>query len=312
MTGRIHSLGHVALATPDLEQSLTFFCDAVGLEEVERDQDTVYLRAPDEFIHHSLSLRQSEEAGVDHIGWQTADEASLEAFSEYFEERGIEVRWIDADEERGQGTAIRFRTPTGHRLELYYHMEKPDAPPEKQSKLRNRAYAQTSTNAIAPRRIDHVQIWDPEAHALAKWLQDHLGMRVQECYDNADGSRWGTFLSACGVKIEAAVIQHAEADGIASLNHVAYKVDRADDLFDAADAMKEFGFPTDGIGQHSISRGKFLYARDPVSDHTIEFSAGGYLVFDPEWEPIHWHEGDLDDRQWIGQIEGGVNVPYEE
>ena len=310
MAPEIHSLSHVALETPDLEESLSFFRDAVGFEEVERADGTVYLRAPDEFAHHSIALAEAERAGVDHIGWQTRDEASVAGFADYLEGEGVDVTWVDADEEPGQGEGIRFTVPNGHRFELFYGMDSPDAPDDRRSKLKNKPYAETTTNPVAPRRIDHVQIWDPDALACAEWLCEHLGFRVQEQYDNADGSRWGTFVSANGVKIECAVIQDDDESAPPSLNHIAYKVDSGDDLFDAADAMRERGVPTDGFGQHSISRGKFLYARDPVSDHTIEFNAGGYLVFDPEWDPIEWQEGDLEDRQWVGRIAGGENVPY--
>lgn len=310
MAAEIHSLSHVALETPDLDESLAFFREAVGFEETDREDGTVYLRAPDEFAHHSLSLAEADAAGVDHIGWQTADRESLDDFAESLGAEGLDVSWVDAGAEPGQGEAIRFRTPTGHRFELFYGMDSPDAPPERRSKLKNKPYAEASTNPVAPRRIDHVQIWDPDAHAVADWLCEQLGFRVQESYDNADGSRWGTFLSANGVKIEAAVIHDDDPDAGATLNHIAYKVDSGDDLFDAASAMRERGIPTDGFGQHSISRGKFCYARDPVSDHTIEFNAGGYLVFDPDWEPVRWREDDLEDRQWIGAITGGVNVPY--
>ncbi len=310
MTGTLHSLSHVALETPDLDESLAFFHDAVGMEIVERDGDEVYLRAPDEFQHHSIVLREAAEAGVDHIGWQTADQESVETFAAYFENLGLDVTWVEAGEERGQGEGFRFVNPFGHRFEIFYGMDKPEAPEDRRSKLRNKPYAETTTNPIAPRRIDHVQIWDTEAHEVANWMLEHMDMRVQERYNLTDGSRWGTFVSASGVKIEAAVIQHEEPDGEASLNHIAYKVDSADDLYAAADAMRELGYPNDGIGQHSISRGQFYYARDPVSGHTIEFNAGGYLVFDPEWEPIRWEQDDLKRRQWIGQITGGVNVPY--
>lgn len=306
----LHSLGHVALQTPDLETSLNFFRDAVGFEEVEREDGTVYLRATDEFDHHSLSVTEGDSAGVDHIGWQTADPESVSLFADELESEGIDVTWIEAGTELGQGEAIRFSTPTGHRFECYYEMEKPEVPADRRSKLKNKPYSATKTNPIAPLRIDHVQIWDDDAHALANWMCEHLDFRVQELYDNTDGSRWGTWVSANGVKTDAAVIQNTPDDPPASLNHTAYKVNSDEDLFDAAGAMREQEIPTDGFGQHSISRGKFLYARDPVSDHTIEFNGGGYLVFDPEWEPIEWQEGDLKDRQWVGRIAGGVNVPY--
>ncbi|MGQ4556191.1 VOC family protein [Halobellus sp. GM3] len=310
MPPELARLGHVALETPDLDGSLSFFSDVVGFEEVEREGDTSYLRAVDEFDHHSIALTEAEESGVDHIGWQTVDSESLSAFAERLEGEGIDVTWVEAGEELGQGEAIRFSTPTGHEFEFYHEMEKPDPPAERRSKLKNKTYSRTTTNPIAPRRIDHTQLWDTDAAGFAEWLQEALGFTVQEQYDRTDGSRWGTFLTACGNKIEAAVIDDEEAGNDPALHHIAYKVDTADDLFDAHDAMNEHGIPTDGIGQHSISRGKFLYVRDPVSGHRIEFNAGGYLVFDPNWEPIAWTEDDLEDRQWIGQIKSKERVNY--
>jgi len=310
MSPELARLGHVALETPDLEGSLDFFVDAVGFEEVEREGDTAYLRAVDEFDHHSIALSEAEEAGVGHVGWQTRKPEYLGEFETVLEDQGIEVTWIDAGKEAGQGEAFRFTTPTGHEFEFYYEMEKPDPPAERRSKLKNKTYDRTTTNAIAPRRIDHVQLWDPDANDFRAWLTEALNFRVQERYNRTDGSRWGTFLSANGNKIEAAVIEDEEAAMGPALHHIAYKVPSADDLFDAHDAMNEHGIPTDGIGQHSISRGKFLYVRDPVSGHRIEFNAGGYVVFDPDWDTIEWEEGDLEDRQWIGQIESKARVEY--
>ena len=310
MDPELARLGHVALETPDLDGSLEFFRDAVGFEEVERNDDTSYLRAVDEFDHHSIALSEADEPGVDHVGWQTRKPEYLGEFEEILDEQGIDVTWIDAGEELGQGEAFRFTTPTGHEFEFYYEMEKPDPPAERRSKLKNKTYSRTTTNPIAPKRIDHVQLWDPAANDFRAWLTEALNFRVQERYNRKDGSRWGTFLSANGNKIEAAVIEDEAESNPPALHHIAYKVDTADDLFDAHDAMNEHGIPTDGIGQHSISRGKFLYVRDPVSGHRIEFNAGGYLVFDPEWETIEWQEGDLEDRQWIGQIESKARVEY--
>ena len=316
MPPALYCLGHLALATPDLEESVAFFRDAVGLEETAREDGAVYLRGVDEFIHHSIRLREGEAAGVDHVGWRAAESDDVGAFAEYLEGQGIDVSWVEAGEELGQGEAVRFSTPSGHRFEIFHEMATPEVSEQRRSKLRNRPYAAHGNNPVAPRRIDHVQLWDADALGLAEWMMEHLGFREQEHYDRSDGSRWGTFISACDVKIEAAIIQHETAEGegghdaAPELNHVAFRVDRGDDLFDAADAMNELGYPTDGFGQHSISRGKFCYARDPTSGHRIEFSAGGYLVFDPTWEPVAWTEDDLEDRQWVGGLDGGPGVTY--
>ncbi|WP_197409752.1 VOC family protein, partial [Haloferax profundi] len=116
MAPEVARLGHVALETPDLEESLTFFRDIAGLEEVERVGGTSYLRAVDEYDHHSLSLTQSESAGVDHIGWQTAQPEHVDAYSERLEQLGIDVTRVDAGTEPGQGEAIRFEAPHGHQF----------------------------------------------------------------------------------------------------------------------------------------------------------------------------------------------------
>jgi catechol 2,3-dioxygenase len=65
----IAKLGHVGLVTPDMERSLWFWSDVVGLEEVQRTGDAVFLRGWGEFEHHSLSLREGPTS-IDHIGWR--------------------------------------------------------------------------------------------------------------------------------------------------------------------------------------------------------------------------------------------------
>jgi catechol 2,3-dioxygenase len=313
MQPEVARLGHVALETPDLESSIEFFHGTVGLEIVDRDDDSVYLRAVDEHDHHSLSLTEAERSRIDHIGWQTEAPEHVAAFADRFADRGIDVTWIDDGVEPGQGEAIRFEVPNGHQFELYGEMEKPDPPVEHRSKLKNRVYDPSDNNPIAPHRIDHLQIWDPDGFECAEWIREELGFQVQEYYDEADGTRWGTFLSACGVKIDLAVVQSSSADDEPAVHHVAYGVDTPNDLFAAHNVMNENDVPVDGIGQHGISRGEFMYARDPTSGHRIEFNTGSYLTLDPHWEPVAWEENDIsdgDDHQWIGGIDNLERVYY--
>jgi catechol 2,3-dioxygenase len=312
MAPEVARLGHVALETPDLEASLSVFRDAVGLEEVQREGGTVYLRAVDEFDHHSLRLSVADTAGVDHVGWQTAEPEDVDRFADRLESRGIDVTRVDAGAEAGQGEAIRFEVPNGHRFELYGEEAKPQPPEGRRSTLKNRAYDPSGNHPVAPRRIDHLQIWDRRAKECADWIRDVLGFQVREYYDEADGSRWGTFLSACGAKIDLAVVQ-SDGGPAPAVHHVAFAVDDPNDLFAAHDVMNERGIPVDGIGQHGISRGEFCYVRDPASGHRIEFNTGSYLTFDPHWEPVAWEEGDIsdgDDHQWIGQVESLERVEY--
>ena len=56
-TAPVCKLGHVQLSTPDIDASLHFFRDLVGLDVVGEDDGKVYLRAWNEIDHHSLVVR---------------------------------------------------------------------------------------------------------------------------------------------------------------------------------------------------------------------------------------------------------------
>lgn len=303
----------MALETPDLEESTWFFSDVLGLKITERTDSEVYLRAQSDREHHTLCLIESDSAGVDHIGWRTQDPESLKKYAHQLRDEGIEVTWIEAGVEAGQGEAIRFEAPNGHPFEFYYDIEKPEAPKEWRSKVKTRVYSQAEMNRIAPRRIDHVNIQDPNALECTEWLQESLGFRLNEYFEVADGTRWGNWLSVSSLAHDAAIVQNPETDET-RFHHIAYYLESVEDLFDAADIFSEHGIDTDGTpGQHAITQAKFLYVKDPGSGHRVELYTGGYLIFDPDWDPIAWKEEDIGrgrDHQWIGQGPDIDAIPY--
>src|SRR5579862_4087277 len=115
---QIAKLGHVALTTPDLDKSLWFWRDLIGLREVEREGDTIYLRAWGDFEHHTLSLAPSDIATVDHVAWRTQRPEDVDAFAERIRAQGRSLRWIEKGEERGQGRAFRFHSEPGQVFEV--------------------------------------------------------------------------------------------------------------------------------------------------------------------------------------------------
>ncbi|MDY6765417.1 MAG: VOC family protein, partial [Halobacteria archaeon] len=87
-----------------------------------------------------------------------------------------------------------------------------------------------------------------------------------------------------------------------SLNHVAYYLKSRGDLFRAADILKDHGIRLKGgPGHHGISQANYMYHDDP-SGNELELFAGGYLIFDPNWEPITWTEEDMPEAlYWWGK-----------
>ena len=287
----IAKLGHIALTSPDFEKSLWFWKDVVGLHEVERVDDTVYLRAWGEFEHHTLSLRPDSAALVDHIAWRTKRPEDVDAFAARIEQSGLSVVQVDPDQERGQGRAIRFTTPSGQTFEIYYDVEKPKPPPEKRSRLLNNPY-RLGGPGVAPRRIDHVNMHAPDAAEMTRWLSDVMGFKNREYIVDDDDKIVSSWMSVTPLVHDIAV-SNSPGGVLGAFNHLAYWVDNWQDVLHAADIMMENEIEMFGPGRHGISQAMFLYVLDPGSGHKLEIFSGSYLIFDPDWEPIKWRREDL-------------------
>ena len=66
----ISHVGHAELLVPDLAASTAFFTEMLGLQVSEETPGRVYLRAWQDWDHHTLLLTESEEPGLDHLGWR--------------------------------------------------------------------------------------------------------------------------------------------------------------------------------------------------------------------------------------------------
>ena len=109
--------GAVALGTPQLEVSLSFFRDTLGMEEVERVGDTVYLRGYQELKHHSLVLFQSDTATVDSYSFRVSRPEDVELFYNQLLAEEVEVvELLRRSARRAHVRAVlRHRCPGGSR-----------------------------------------------------------------------------------------------------------------------------------------------------------------------------------------------------
>lgn len=292
MVGELAKLGHIALVTPDLERSLWFFEDVLGLDEVERRDGTVYLRAWGEFEHHSLSLREGP-TGVEHIGWRATGADKLATIAERLTRMGTDVTWIDDEEEAGQGRAIRFTTPTGHPFEIYYDVAKPPAPRQIRARLKSNQ-ASAFRRGLSPRFLDHVNLASTDPHAGQAWMQELLGFRLRECVKPQGTEIAGAWLAVTSQVHDLALIR--DPNGLEGrFNHLSYMFDTPNDVMRACDMLREYDLPIElGPGMHGVSRGFYCYLKEPGSGHRVELFSGGYHIFDPDWEPVVWTEPDLE------------------
>lgn len=286
---KIAHAGHASLRVKDYVASKRFFTETMGLFVTDEDDDTVYLRAWQDWEHHTLMLRKGETSALEHLGWRVEDEESLQQFAHHFDEQHIAYHWVEKGEERSQGRAIRFFSPTGIPHELYWEMERfRSKDPTQLSALPSFPY-KFPMNGIAPRRFDHFNVMANEVAAEQEWLTRVLGIKHRYYVENANGQRRGSWLSITNLSHDIAVMHNRSGSG-GRLHHIAYYVDSAEELLRAATILVEHGGRLEwGPGKHGTSGATFLYFFEP-SGHRIEIWTGGMLIFSPDWEPIRWDQ----------------------
>jgi catechol 2,3-dioxygenase len=260
----------------------------VGLHEVARRGDSVYLRAWGEYQLYSLKLTAAKSSGMEHVAFRARSAAALQAITSNLQAHDVRGVWIE--DEFGHGPAFRVPSPDGHQVEVYYETDRFVAPPDSAPGFKNQP-AQYVPKGIAPRRLDHVNILAKDVKACREFFQHRLGLRVTEQIIFDDGTEVGSWLSATNKSYDFAItLDRSGARG--RFHHVTYFMDSREDVLRAADVFVERGvFIEAGPHKHNIGQTFFLYCYEPGGNR-FEIAAGGYLIFDPDWKPIVWTQAD--------------------
>ena len=120
---KVMRMGRAELKVLDLEKSVDYYTNVIGLEETGRMGDSVYLKAWDEYDHHSVILTKSNSAGLAHFGFKVETEEDLAYFEKKIEEFGCTTTRISNNTRLGEGEAVHFILPTGHHCELYHEID---------------------------------------------------------------------------------------------------------------------------------------------------------------------------------------------
>jgi catechol 2,3-dioxygenase len=281
----IAHIGHAELRVRDLEASREFFTGALGLFVSEETDDQVYLRAWQDWDHHTLLLTRARESGFGHVAWRVQGPGDLKGHERELKSLGVEVEWLEGS--TGHGDSLRFRSPrSGIPVELYWEVEKFSCTdPALVSRLPSHPQRYTG-KGIAPRRFDHANFLVDDVRAEQEWFSDVLGIR-HNYYVELGGQRMGSWLAKTNVSHEIAFMRNKNQDGD-QLHHVAYFLDSPDQLIRAATLLVDAGYELEwGPGTHGTSGAIFLYAFEP-SGHRIEVWTGGLLLFAPDWQALRW------------------------
>lgn len=292
----IAHVGHVELYTPVLEESLLFFTESMGMEIVKKTQDSAFLRCWGDYETYSIKLTQNEFPGVGHTALRTTSEAALERRVAAIEQSGRGIGWIDGD--FAHGRAYQYYGVDGHLMEIYYQSDRYIPVDELKPPLKNQPQKYTGKGA-AVKSLDHINYLavDPEADGL--FLRDTLGMQLTEQIQLDNNEKGGVWYRCMNKSYDVVyTLDHMKTKG--RLHHIAFAVEtfeeivRASNLFVNQNVKIEFA-----PSRHTINQTYFVYVIEPGGNR-IEICAGGYLIFDPEFEAVTWTEEDRKRGQYYG------------
>ena len=123
----MEGIGHISLTVTDIGRSVEWYQRVLGLTKMMDEQHpggyAEILMTPDFQViiglhHHDGNEGESfaeQKTGLDHVGFNVADRAALEAWVARFDELGVEHGEI---EEAPYGALVAFRDPDNIQLEM--------------------------------------------------------------------------------------------------------------------------------------------------------------------------------------------------
>jgi 2,3-dihydroxy-p-cumate/2,3-dihydroxybenzoate 3,4-dioxygenase len=256
-TFRYRKLGYIALGVTNLERSVTFYRDVVGLELIGVEEGKMaFLRCDAD--HHNIVLYASASPSVRRFCFQMESPVDLDKAEQSLAALGVELTEVDSTETRllQQGRTVRFRVPGSQLpIELYCEMQSPPA-----------AFVPTVADIVG---LGHIvlEINVKEWQSTVAWMLANANFRLS---DQVDG--YVSFL-----RCFPNPVHHSLGIGRAPrthLHHFNFMVRSIDDIGRAVNRLRKAGAPiVFGPGRHVASTSIFLYFLDP-DGMTVEFSFG--------------------------------------
>jgi catechol 2,3-dioxygenase len=278
---------HAELVVTDLAASAEFYSGVLGLVVTEQDSTAIYLRGFEEYLHHSLVLRQGPVPALAALGYRVRSPVELDAAQAYHRDLGCPVRRRPAGARRGLGETVAVQDPLGFPVEYFYdsdHVER----------LTQR-FDLHGPGAIT--RLDHFNVVTPDV-PRGQAAMARLGFRTSEDIRGGDGTLYAAWMFRKPTVHDIAL---TGGDG-PRLHHIAFNTAERGQVLHICDklgALRQTGAIERGPGRHGVSNAFYLYLRDP-DGHRIEIYCQDYWTGDPDNPVITWDVRDSQRRDWWG------------
>jgi 2,3-dihydroxy-p-cumate/2,3-dihydroxybenzoate 3,4-dioxygenase len=254
MGADLHDIRYVRIGSDDLDESIRFATDILGLELMERDRSSAYLRGDDR--DHNICYTKGRDSGQV-TGWEVAGMDALDAAAANFEAAGVQVRAGTAEEReqrRVRGLLV-LNDPTGNRIEL---VARPQAS--------GRRYFPTRDAGIT--HFSHVGLRTCDAPADEAFWVGNLGGKVSDWIGDA------ALIRINEVHHNVALFPSTRA----GVQHVNFQVESQDDIMRSWYLLQDRNVKVVfGPGRHPTSGARFLYFQGP-DGMIYEYSTGVRMI----------------------------------
>lgn len=278
---------YMELVVTDLAASRIFYVDVLGLHVTEEDDEAIYLRSTEEFIHHNLVLRRGPIAAVAAFSYRVRSADDLDKAVAFYEELGCDVRREPNGFTKGIGDSVRVVDPLGFPYEFFFDTEH-------QERLSWR-YDLHSPGELV--RLDHFNQITPDVPRAVNFMQS-LGFRVTEDIQDEDGVVYAAWMRRKPTVHDTAM---TGGDG-PRMHHVCFATHEKHNILAICDklgALRRSDAIERGPGRHGVSNAFYLYLRDP-DGHRVEIYTQDYYTGDPDNPVITWDVHDNQRRDWWG------------
>jgi extradiol dioxygenase len=265
-------LGYLGLRSPDPQGWVDFGTNVLGTPLGDSpDNDTVRLRV--DRRPFAISISRGAEPGLDYLGWETPDVASVETVASRLGALGLEWSRLSAEtcRNRGVDSALSFTDPFDYTHEVYAGTRALARP------LRPTAMCSGFDG------LGHAFLLVPDAMKAEAFFVQAFGFTVSDRLDFQMGDHpfepgpnptLTSFLSA-GTRHHAIAVSEGSGDAPNhGLAHLMIQVNELDDLGHAFDRGVERKALMTTMGRHTNDRMLSFYVHAPDGT-TVEYGWGG-------------------------------------
>lgn len=174
---------YLELVVTDLAASRAFYVDVLGLHVTEEDEEAIYLRSFEEFIHHNLVLRKGPVAAAAAFAYRVRTPEDVDRAEAWYAARGCRTERRRDGFVKGIGDSVRVQDPLGFPYEFFYETEHVE-------RLTQRYDLYNAGELV---RLDHFNQVTPDVPKGRAYLEE-LGFKVSEDIKDSDGVTYAAWM----------------------------------------------------------------------------------------------------------------------